>query len=473
MRPEELRRLGLSENAVNHARLASSQASLTRSRLPLGNYGWLKKGLSPCPRLEEAELRALAATMTSGDSQEHPLLPAGYTYFGQLVNHDLSFQSATVAQRRNDPDALHNFRTPALDLDCVYDRGPIDQPYIYQLDDPWKLLTGRTEDGSRDLPRNLLDVAIIGDPRNDENLLVSHFHQMLMEFHNRCVDKIEADGVTGSEVFERARELTVWHYQWVVLHDYLRRVLEPSVRESLLGLVAQGGSGRTGLRHFVPSVAPYLPHEFVGAAFRFGHSMVRDGYALNEDLRADRKGEPVPLFAEGEAKDKQGNSKDLRGGRKVPDGWYVDPGLLLDFGDAKYQRALKIDTHLTPALERMPFQGRAESLAYLDLYRCQMLRLPSGQDLARAMGFAPFDAPGMPRQAPLWYYLLQEAEIQQGGLCLGEMGSTIVGEVIVGLVLMDPASYPSRDPAWVPVVQQDGPFDLTALARFAFDAGPA
>lgn len=448
---------------------AVSQAFLTRSRLPLGNYGWLYRGLKPCPQSSEAELRSVAARMTGGTVREHPDMPAGYTYFGQLVDHDLSFQSAAIGQRRNDPDSLYNFRTPAFDLDCVYGRGPRDQPYLYRRDEPWKLLTGRAG-ALYDLPRNALQQALLGDPRNDEQLLISYFHLALVEFHNRMVELVQQhEGLRGWEAFDRARTLVTWHYQWVVLHDYLRRILKPQVFERLLSGLRDGGREPDRvLRHFMPSVAPYLPIEFVGAAFRFGHSMVREGYVLNRELDVLRKGKPIPPFAE--------DGDDLRGGRIPPAGWWMDPQLFLDLDGQGYQRSLCIDTHLSPTLSRIPLpDGSIESLVYLDLRRGQDLGLPAGQALARAMGISRildaseagpegYSAP----ETPLWYYILKEAEVEENGLCLGQLGSEIVGEVLVGLLVMDPSSFVSREPRWHPIETQQGSFTLADLVQFAF-----
>jgi hypothetical protein len=439
------------------------KASLTQSRLPLGNYGWLIHGLEPCPPLSEDELRAMAASMTKG-GVEHPTLPAGYTYFGQLVAHDLSFQSATTSQRHNDPDSLYNFRTPAFDLDCLYARGSQDQPYLYRPENPTKLLTGRA-DGFFDLPRNAVGQALVGDPRNDEHILVAHFHLALIEFHNQIVQYLTDEGSGGPEVFERARSLVTWHYQWVVLHDYLPRILQRCVLDRLHALIAKGRRARRGLRHFVPSVNPYLPLEFVGAAYRFGHSMVRESYVLNAELDVQRNGKPIPPFAI--------DGDDLRGGRQPPVGWFVDPRLILDFGDSNYQRALRIDTRLSSALAQVPVGNGRESLAYLDLRRGQDLGLPSGQSMARAMGMRRVIRPseaedGEARETPLWYYILKEAEVEEGGLRLGELGSTIVGEVLVGLMLMDPSSFLSRDPGWRPTLGKEGCFTLSDLVRYAF-----
>ena len=64
----------------------------------------------------------------------NPRIPAGFTYLGQFIDHDLTFDPASSLQKQNDPDALVDYRTPAFDLDNIYGRGPDDQPYLYQAD---------------------------------------------------------------------------------------------------------------------------------------------------------------------------------------------------------------------------------------------------------------------------------------------------------------------------------------------------
>ena len=51
-------------------------------------------------------------------------VPAGYTYLGQFIDHDITFDPVSSLQRQNDPNALHNFRTPRFDLDSLYGAGP-------------------------------------------------------------------------------------------------------------------------------------------------------------------------------------------------------------------------------------------------------------------------------------------------------------------------------------------------------------
>src|SRR5499427_8881982 len=69
-----------------------------------------------------------------GRDDEESGIPSLYTYLGQFIDHDLTFDSASSLQKQNDPDALVDYRTPAFDLDCVYGRGPDDQPYMYDDD---------------------------------------------------------------------------------------------------------------------------------------------------------------------------------------------------------------------------------------------------------------------------------------------------------------------------------------------------
>jgi hypothetical protein len=128
-----------------------------------------------------------------GKDDEESGIPALYTYFGQFIDHDITFDPASSLQRGNDPAALIDFRTPAFDLDNVYGRGPDDQPYMYDADGLSFLLgdpiSGSFDTKARDLPRNNAAIrrALIGDPRNDENAIVSQLQGLFLRFHNRLV----------------------------------------------------------------------------------------------------------------------------------------------------------------------------------------------------------------------------------------------------------------------------------------------
>ena len=228
-------------------------------------------------------------------TDENPTIPAGYTYFGQFIDHDITFDPTPLAARQVDVAALQDFRTPALDLDCVYGRGPDDQPFMYkedglQLREGVPLTpTGAPVATKNDVPRLKIDgqftqPAILGDKRNDENRLVAQLHSVFIAFHNKVVndpDLVAAgDGVLadGTSRFRGAVNIVRWHYQWLVLNDFLPKVLYPGVLHHILN-----PDGAPRLDHYEKPAATYayIPVEFAGAAYRFGHSMVRPSYALN------------------------------------------------------------------------------------------------------------------------------------------------------------------------------------------------
>src|SRR3989454_330847 len=211
-----------------------------------------------------------------GKDDEESGIPALYTYLGQFIDHDITFDPASVLQKQNDPDALVDFRTPALDLDNVYGRGPNDQPYMYDGGNAFLLgdaLQGG-DPGAQDRPRSTANPrrALIGDPRNDENTIVSQLQGLFLRFHNRTLD--ENPGLELAEI----QRLVRYHYQYVVLNDFLPRIVHSSVLKEL----------KTGPRYDSRKLEvyhwkndPFMPVEFSVAAYRLGHSMVRPGYRLN------------------------------------------------------------------------------------------------------------------------------------------------------------------------------------------------
>src|SRR4051794_13023908 len=216
-----------------------------------GPYGRLFGFLPACePSLKT--IAALCAEIDPGAVGENPAIPAGYTYLAQFVDHDLTFDPTPPGRRVDDPA---NLRTPRLDLDSLYGAGPLDQPYLY---DGARLILGGTC-ALPDLPR-LRKRAIIGDPRNDEHLLIAQLHLLFMRFHNAVVERVEPR-------FEEAQRLVRWHYQWIVLHDFLDRVL--------------GRAPATAIPAERPfSRAPYPPLEFSGAPSPSAPAMARGSYEL-------------------------------------------------------------------------------------------------------------------------------------------------------------------------------------------------
>lgn len=382
----------------------------------------------------------------SGDAT----FPAGFTFFGQFVDHDITFDMTPLSDRRNDPSAERNFRTPSLDLDSVYGAGPETDTQMYETDGD-KFLIGTNSAGEpQDLPRGPENDALIGDPRNDENLLISQLHLAFLKFHNRIVDRLrDHHGDPDMDVFEDARQAVRWHYQWIVLNEFLPAICDEDIVDRVLD------KGRKYFKYNHKEI--YTPLEFAGAAYRFGHSTLRERYTVNDEAGTLR------LFGPPESS--------LNSGFEP-----VDPEKVVKWsefldvsGSDDPQPARRIDTRLPTVLFDLPENivgpeaPERRSLAARNLIRGKQLGLPSGQAVAKAtksetigsgqMGLSElFDDHGLPANtgAPLWYYVLAEADIQNDGESLGEVGSRIVAESVYGFVESDGESYLRRASNWSP-----------------------
>jgi hypothetical protein len=471
-------------------------ARLARSPVDQGRYGRMFRHLKPCTP-DDAALKALADSMLpypipteapAGDTAgtaapaapapapdppdppspiqpgENPDIPAGYTYVGQFVDHDITFDPTSVLERRNDPDALVDFRTPRFDLDSLYGSGPDDQPFLYDQDDPYKLLIGHNrgrEEEKEDLPRNAQGRALVGDARNDVHFIVSQLTVAFLRFHNAVVDHLRAQFVPDTELFAEAQRLTRWHYQWMVVEDYLPRIVGADVQKRVLVDDPAVGGKRAELRFFTWKRQPFMPVEFSVAAFRFGHSQTRATYVLNPDL--DPKHIVLPFL--------NPNPLDhLAGFRPLPKGWKIAWDLFFVIDGSQPQLSRRIDTKLVGPLGQLPpmLDHDRRGLGLLDLLRAKALGLPSGEAVAAAMGMSRSDL-GLTGDTPLWYYILREAEVDNGGLRLGPVGATIVAEVLVGLLSADPSSYLRLEPGWKPELPSavPGTFTIVDLLRFA------
>ena len=130
-------------------------SSVARSTLNEGRFGRMFRTLAPLDPGADA-INALVAHMKeageapSGDNHK---IPSGYTYFGQFVDHDITFDPMSQLQKVNDPDALIDFRTPRFDLDSLYGSGPSDSPFLYESNSPTnrglKLLVGHNAANQR------------------------------------------------------------------------------------------------------------------------------------------------------------------------------------------------------------------------------------------------------------------------------------------------------------------------------------
>lgn len=447
-----------------------------------GRFGRMFRSLATFKQPDEL-LERLANGMReeAGISPDNPEIPAGYTYLGQFIDHDITFDPTSSLQRMNDPEGLVNFRTPRFDLDSLYGSGPADEPFQYdEASGGVKLLVGKgrhTDTGAEttddDLPRNVQGRALIGDPRNDENIIVSQLHLAFLKLHNRFIDEVGTNqGLVGEDLFKEAQRLTRWHYQWVVVHDFLERTVGKDVLDSIL-LTDENGVRKVELRHYKWKVQPFMPVEFSVAAYRFGHSQVRPAYSINDTVQN------LPIFSPNPG---VGPLEDFRGFRFLPQAWTVDWSFFFDTGGPRTSRQASraIDTKLAEGLFSLPgAPAGMDSLALLNLRRGRALGLPSGQRVATAVGVPDLtrEELGFWEPAPLWFYVLKESELRHGGTRIGPVGGRIVAEVLLGLLAGDPLSWINAEPTWTPTIPDadgDGKITMVDLLRFAVpnQAGP-
>ncbi len=460
---------------------------------------------------ELAEAMVDTAMDSAGDN---PAIPAGYTYFGQFVDHDITLDTTPLHVQEADPLATENFRTPALDLDSLYAEGPGRSPELYARhpEPPYghtnKFLIGTTSASPgqnvptalpNDLPRNTVGRALIGDERNDENLAVAQTHLAFLKFHNAVVDFLsrEKPGLTGAEQFEEAKRIVTWHYQWIVLFDWVERLTEPGLVRTIK---------EQGRRFYRFKTTPYIPAEFSAAAYRLGHSMIREIYDYNRVFGTD-PGALTPASLQllfgftGKSGAIVGALADdpdvlptpgIPGGklRDLPGNWIIDWRRFFDLDAAVRPNASrKLDARMAPALKTLPGEtDRNAVLAFRNLSRGVQVGLPAGQAVAQHMGLQPLSPEvvaagvggkaarkhGLHEQTPLWFYILKEAEQLHLGQRLGPVGSTIVAETFLGLVHGDQRSFLWQRKNWVPELPSEKPghFTMTDMLRFVNDINP-
>ncbi|HEY8357220.1 MAG TPA: heme peroxidase family protein, partial [Ramlibacter sp.] len=419
------------------------------------------------PEIPEQEATIIGANNSRNpdnpavDGNGRPLMTAGMTFLGQFIDHDLTFDTTSSLERQNDPESIANFRTPLLELDSVYGSGRAVNAHLYDRDtDRLKFLIDKK--WPRDLPRNSQDIALIADPRNDENVILSQLHLAFLKFHNAAVDWVGANtSITdANDVFTEAQKLVRWHYQWIVIYEFLYKTVGQELVHDIL---------ENGRKFYSWQKDPFIPVEFSVAAFRFGHSQVRPGYVANHGDAAVNAGArfvaPILNICAGGGRN---DPDDLRGGGRAARR-FIHWDTFFDLGTAKLRPNKRIDHTLSSLLLRLPFNSpglpevnEKNSLAVRNLIRHITFDLPSGQAVARAMSEQPvtmelleknacFRKAKLHESTPLWFYILEEAAVQQEGKRLGKVGGRIVAEVILGLLQGDRQSFLSQDPRWQPI----------------------
>jgi hypothetical protein len=452
-----------------------------------GKFGRMFRNLKPLYNSPKAlsKLGSLKGPMDGGENPKFTdNIPLGLVFFGQFIDHDITFDTTTSFNNINSPNEIPNSRSAKLDLDSVFGGGPEDDPFLYaSREDGFYLLTGLLNNNinqnksteRHDLQRNGKGTAIIGDPRNDENRVISQLQLGFIRFYNAIYSELEKDHPEYSpdEIYEEARKSTMWHYQWIVINEFLPAMCGKSIVDDILG---------SGRKFYEPKKHAFIPVEFSVAAFRFGHTMI------SQNLKLQLDGKERNIF-----------SKEFGRGfsRITSSDQAIEWDAFFDFG-TDFQKAEKLDITLASILLNLPFipspNPDDKSLATRNLRRGQSFLLPSGENVARCIERDESEIEqvltfiknktksnniDLSSGVPLWFYILAEAEIvgrkddehhNSLGEGLGPVGATIVAEVLIGLLELDPQSYLGSNRDWDPDLGKDGVFTMKDLLEKASSA---
>lgn len=402
-------------------------------------------------------------------------VPLGMIFLGQFIDHDITFDTQSRFSSTNKAEDIENFRTPNLDLDSVFGEGPEDEPFLYEKD-TLRLLKGDTNNNQgqgvnlekEDLARNGEGKALIGDPRNDENRIISQMQLLFIRFYNKIYDDIASanPSYSSDKVYEEARKDATYHYQWIVYHEFLPLICGQNVMNTIIS---------EGRKWFQPSDRAFMPVEFSVAAYRFGHSMIP------QKLRLKSGGQEHNLF-----------SSNIGGGfsKITSQNQVIDWDQFFDI-NGTHQLATKLDIKMSTELLELPFLPAAtpaheKSLATRNLRRGNSFLLPSGKTVAECMNIDQADIDRVVDSAldlvqntsidlsngiPLWFYILVEGgELGRDGIPgegLGPVGGRIVGEVLTGLLELDENSFLGANRNWVPTLTSNGTFTMKDLIQHA------
>jgi hypothetical protein len=417
---------------------ADPSRELREALTEMGRPGGMMDANDP---LEVGPIRLITEPDLSPNNRDNPANSAGVTFMGQFLDHDITRDAGSRLGRATSARRSTNLRSARFDLDSVYGGGPGESPEMYE---GFRL---RIESGGQfeDLPRDDDGIAILGDDRNDENLMLAGLQCGFIMFHNAVLTTISGRTPTAAN-FADAQQIVRRHYQWIIVHE----ILPQFVGQDMVDSIVNGGR-----QVFTPNVAR-IPLEFQTAAYRFGHSMIRPSYRAN--LAGDN-GEAFfafvfdpETFGDDDPDDLTGRSRAAR--RFI--GWQT----FFDFGDGEVKPNKRVDTVMSTPLFQLPMfsipTARGEdvgptSLATRNLLRHITWEIPSGQRVAAEMGVDLLSAAdlsnvgqlgaNLDQSTPLFYYLLREADVVADGLHLGPCGGRIVGEVFMALIEQDPDSY--------------------------------
>lgn len=444
------------------------------SHAAVGNFSRL---FPKCPSLTLSEQEAAAiggpgGVMHDMDGRSPDSgIPVGYVFFAQFVDHDITLDTTSPLRVEcpKSPEGvaeLPNIRSASLDLDSVYGFGPEGSPHIYQGE---KLAINPN---GRDLARSPGGAALIGDPRNDENIFIAQLHLMFHRLHNRFYsERAYQKTITEDNWsrFEATQREIRFHYQWVVLYDFLKRICDPTIYAFAIEKLRDPEQAYPLCYKPDAHGRLTMPVEFSTAAYRVGHAMVRNDYAVNDAEQS------VELFDE-----RFGTT----GFTALPEELVIDWRNLFQVEPHFQPRMAKaIDPLLADELQNLPIVSSSNpndrALAFRNLMRASALGVPGGQSVAKLLGDKNYPISvrdleldgidvftrvrstkrkgkgkekvetSLREDTPLFYYVLRESQLESNGAHLGPVGSALLLEVFCGMLRYCDETFIKHD-GWTP-----------------------
>ncbi len=398
-------------------------------------------------------------SLWADDSYDSPNHAAGYTFFAQFLFHDLTYELVRRLSTERPPSTVQGGPS-SLRLHTLYGPGPEMAPHLYAFYEQ-EYFSGRLLDApagtEQDVPRNRQGRALIADPRNDENVVLSQLHLGMIRFHNALVEHLASTGDSGTTLFNQAQRQVRWHYQWAVVNDFLPQIVGPSRVEAALERDFSSQDALVG-----------LPLEVAQGVLRYVYSQVRLQYQLNDDAN-------VALLPADEHDDTLLRHRS----QSIPPRLKVDWTRFFNLDDGPTQPSKLIDTKITPAFLDLPLvedpRPARRSVAARFFLQGKRAGLPSGEDVARALG----ESATLPttsalrklglKDTPLLYYILAEAEHQFQDSKqdrLGPVGGQLLANALIRHLRLDPQSYLNAHPNFTPASEftdDEGAFKVGQL----------
>lgn len=349
-------------------------------------------------------------------------IPAGFTFLAEFMRNDITFQL-------NKPSNIIR-----LNLQNVYGQ---DEAYFFSKD---KFLINKYHD----LNRTKTGCAVIPDQRNDKNYFVAQLHLLFQLFHNKLIKKYKA---TKSNVYTYVKQEVIRYYQWILLNDYLPRIVDHDILESIKS---------NGVQFVKEST---VACEFLKATLHYPEFTVKPSYKIAKDLVIDAC--HMYTYVKGH----------------LPK-YIINWNLYFNLAEnSPPQPSKAMDIFLVEELK--PIEGQKPKLLH-DLTSGQEFNLCSGQNISAAMGLKPIPADilrridvnktlerhNMLHHTPLLPYILLESKVYTNGEKLTGVGGILLAESIFAILCNDKTSILNND--WKPKINISPNFSMADLVKFVY-----